>query len=89
LIGLLLVFGLGLDYALFFSRDESAKERDCTHHSLLACAASTVLAFGILGGSSIPLLKNLGITVAIGSAASFLLAWVGSRRRRMLIQAAA
>lgn len=92
LIGLLLVFGLGLDYALFFSRDESARERECTHHSLLACAASTVLAFGILGGSSIPLLKNLGVTVAIGSAASFLLAWFGSRRgksRRTLSQAAA
>lgn len=80
LIGLLLVFGLGLDYALFFSRDESDKERECTRHSLLACAASTVLAFGILGGSSIPLLKNLGVTVAIGSAASFLLAWAGSNR---------
>ena len=90
LIGLLLVFGLGLDYALFFSRDESAKERECTHHSLFACAASTVLAFGILGGSSIPLLKNLGATVAIGSIASFLLAWAGSsRRRRALSQAAA
>jgi predicted exporter len=80
LIGLLLVFGLGLDYALFFSRDESATERGCTRHALLACAASTILAFGILGSSSIPLLKNLGVTVAIGSAASFLLAWVGRSR---------
>jgi predicted exporter len=80
LIGLLLVFGLGLDYSLFFSRDESVAERGCTRHALLACAASTVLVFGILGGSSIPLLKNLGATVAIGSAASFLLAWAGRRR---------
>lgn len=77
LIGLLLVFGLGLDYALFFSRDESVAERRCTRHALLACSASTVLAFGILGSSSIPLLKNLGVTVAIGSATSFLLAWAG------------
>jgi len=90
LIGLLLVFGLGLDYALFFSRDESAAERGCTRHALLACSASTVLAFGILGGSSIPLLKNLGVTVAIGSAASFLLAWAGrSRATRDLSRAAA
>lgn len=90
LIGLLLVFGLGLDYALFFSRDESAAERGSTRHALLACSASTVLAFGILGGSSIPLLKNLGVTVAIGSAASFLLAWAGrSRATRDLSRAAA
>jgi predicted exporter len=90
LIGLLLVFGLGLDYALFFSRDESAAERGCTRHALLACSASTVLAFGILGGSSIPLLKDLGVTVAIGSAASFLLAWAGrSWATRDLSRAAA
>jgi len=80
LVGLLLVFGLGLDYALFCSREESAMERAATRHALMACAASTVLAFGILGGSSIPLLRNLGVTVALGSAASFLVAWSGRGR---------
>jgi predicted exporter len=80
LVGLLLVFGLGLDYALFCSREESVRERTATRHALIACAASTVLAFGILGGSSIPLLRNLGVTVALGSAASFLVAWSGRGR---------
>lgn len=80
LIALLLVFGLGLDYALFFSRAESNAEYKSTRHALIACMASTVLAFGILGGSSIPLLRNLGVTVAIGTAISFLLAWVGSSK---------
>jgi predicted exporter len=77
LVGLLLVFGLGLDYALFCSREESRVERAATRHALIACAVSTVVAFGILGGSSIPLLRNLGVTVALGSAASFLVAWSG------------
>jgi len=81
LVALLLVLGLGLDYALFLSRDESASQRRATDKGVLACAASTTLAFGILSASSIPLLRFLGLTVAIGSAASFLLAWLGSRLR--------
>lgn len=81
LVALLLVLGLGLDYALFLSRDESASQRRATDKGVIACAASTTLAFGILAASSIPLLRFLGLTVAIGSAASFLLAWLGSRLR--------
>jgi len=79
LVALLLVFGLGLDYALFLSRSESLSEQRATDKGVLACAASTSLAFGILAGSTIPLLKFLGLTVAAGSAASFLIAWSGSR----------
>jgi predicted exporter len=81
LVALLLVLGLGLDYALFLSRSESSSERRATGRGVLACAASTTLAFGILAGSSIPVLKFLGLTVAAGSAANFLIAWSGSRLR--------
>lgn len=79
LVALLLVLGLGLDYALFLSRSESLLEQRATDKGVLACAASTSLAFGILAGSTIPVLKFLGLTVATGSAASFLIAWSGSR----------
>ena len=82
LVALLLVLGLGLDYALFLSRSESLLERRATDKGVLACAASTTLAFGVLAGSSIPVLKFLGLTVAAGSAASFLVAWSGSRLSR-------
>ena len=78
LVALLLVLGLGLDYALFFSRSESTIERKATNQAVLACAVSTTLAFGVLAGSPIPVLKFLGLTVAGGSAASFILAFVGS-----------
>ena len=81
LVALLLVLGLGLDYALFLSRSESASQRHATDKGVLACAASTTLAFGVLAASSIPVLKFIGLTVATGSAASFLIAWLGSRRR--------
>jgi predicted exporter len=80
LVALLLVLGLGLDYALFLSRPESAVERGCTNQAVAACAISTALAFGILATSSIPVLKFLGLTVATGSACSYLLALAGSRR---------
>jgi predicted exporter len=82
LVALLLVLGLGLDYALFVSRVESAAERECTRRGIFLCAISTTLAFGILAGSSIPVLKYLGLTVATGSVANFLLAWFGSRGYR-------
>jgi predicted exporter len=79
LVALLLVLGLGLDYALFLSRAESGTMRDCTNQAVIACAASTTVAFGILAMSTIPVLKFVGLTVATGSACSYLLAVAGSR----------
>jgi predicted exporter len=79
MVALLLVLGLGLDYALFLSRSEAAPERAATDKGVLACAASTTIAFAILAASSIPVLKFLGLTVAAGSLISFATAWAGSR----------
>ena len=78
LVALLLVLGLGLDYALFLSRTETESERKATHQAVLVCAISTSLAFGVLAGSPIPILRFLGLTVACGSVASFTLAFWGS-----------
>lgn len=82
LVALLLVMGLGLDYALFLSRTESGGERRATDQAVLACAVSTTLAFGLLAGSSIPVLKFLGLTVAAGSALSYGISVAGSRLGR-------
>lgn len=79
LVALLLVMGLGLDYALFLSRTETLAERRATDKAVLACAVSTTLAFGLLAGSSIPVLKFLGLTVASGSLLSYVVAVMGSR----------
>jgi predicted exporter len=84
IVALLLVIGLGLDYALFLSRTETKSEQQATRHAVVACVATTTLTFSILAGSSIPVLKFLGLTVAVGSVASFILAFTGSwtfRRR--------
>ncbi|HEX8749831.1 MAG TPA: MMPL family transporter [Nitrospira sp.] len=64
----LLVIGLGLDYALFFNRPEGDEEaRARTLYGLLVCSTTTILVFGILASSTIPVLHDIGITAAIGS----------------------
>ncbi len=78
LAGLLLVTGIGLDYALFLGK----RDRDGAEHAVFACMASTVAAFGVLAASSIPALHSLGSTVALGSAVCFSAAWLGSRPGR-------
>lgn len=79
LMALLLVAGLGLDYALFLSRsDDEGAHRADSRHAVLACGASTAVAFGVLAGSSIPALNALGTTVAIGTLISLAAAWWGA-----------
>jgi len=64
----LLVMGLGLDYALFFHRPEgSEEERARTLFGLLVCSTTTILVFGVLALSRIPVLHAVGMTAAVGS----------------------
>jgi len=64
----LLVIGLGLDYALFFNRPEGAgDERARTLYGLLVCSTTTILVFGVLACSTIPVLHAIGMTAAAGS----------------------
>ncbi|MEX2150092.1 MAG: MMPL family transporter [Steroidobacteraceae bacterium] len=75
LISLVLAAGLGLDYALFFERaGADRKERLRTLHGVLVCALSTLLVFALLSLSSIPVLRSIGTTVALGVFFNFLLA---------------
>jgi predicted exporter len=74
LVSLLLVMGIGLNYALFFQRgtaDEADRRR--TSLSLAVCIAATVAAFGTLATSQTPVLHAIGITVSLGAVASLIL----------------
>lgn len=76
LVTLLLVAGVGMDYALFFNRQEPRpEERARTTHALIICLLSTVTLFGILATSSIPVLRAIGLTASVGAASAFLFAW--------------
>ena len=81
LVALILAAGLGLDYALFF--DHAGDDRDDqlrTLHALIVCSLMTLLVFTLLGLSSIPVLRAIGSTVAIGVLGNFVLALLVSRQ---------
>lgn len=72
LIAVVLVAGIGLDYGLFFSRPgEDRATRARTLHAVCVCALSTVMVFGLLATSSLPVLRAIGATVALGVALAF------------------
>jgi predicted exporter len=75
LIGLLLVIAVGSNYALFFARGPIVAD-DAEARRMLASLAlanlTTVLAFGVLGFSTVPVLAALGTTVAPGALLALL-----------------
>jgi predicted exporter len=69
LIGLVLVVAVGSNYSLFFDRPALADgDRGRTVVSLGFAAATTVVGFGVLALSKVPVLSAIGSTVAIGAA---------------------
>ena len=77
----LLVMGLGLDYALFLNRPEGTKaEQAQTNFGLLVCSTTTILVFGVLACSKIPVLHAIGLTAACGSFCCLLFAGLLAQR---------
>jgi predicted exporter len=67
LMSFLLVAGMGLDYAVFLSRDDvDVGDLQRTLRSIFICAVTTVIPFGLMVISSAPILRGIGLTVAIG-----------------------
>ncbi len=68
LVGLLLVVAVGSNYALFFERQAAdLAERERTLASLVFANLATLIGFGLLAFSKVPLLHALGSTVGIGA----------------------
>ena len=76
-MALTLVAGLGLDYVLFYSRAQDSRDARATSAAVFICALSSLLVFGILSLSSIPVLEGIGSTVFVGVLAAYLLARYG------------
>lgn len=76
LVALLLVAGLGIDYGLFFTRQEQGSDARRTALAILVCGVSTIGVFAILALSEIPVLRALGSTVALGATLAFVAAWL-------------
>jgi len=74
LVGMLLIVAVGSNYALFFDRpDTNPGDDPRTLASLLLANLATVIGFGILAFSPVPVLKAIGITVGPGAVLTLIL----------------
>jgi predicted exporter len=74
-VSLLLVLGIGEDYAIFLVAGAvDAGELKASAMSVVLCCLSGVLSFGLLGLSEIPALRAIGLTCGLGILLSLVLA---------------
>ena len=71
-LALILVFGIGVDYSLFFA--ESNQQTRGVMMAVFMSALSTILAFGLLAFSQTPAINAFGLTLLLGISFTFLLA---------------
>ena len=75
-LSLLLVLGLGVDYAIILREGRSRQAVLAVFLSM----TTTLISFGLLGFSSVPFVRSIGITVALGVAYTFLIALAAKPR---------
>ncbi len=81
LVGLLLVVAVGSNYSLFFDRQApSGQDRSRTIVSLLFAGVSTLIGFGLLAFSQVPVLSGIGSTVGMGAAMALVFSAIMSRK---------
>ena len=82
LVGLMLIVAVGSNYSLFFERQGSdTQHRERAVASLGLANLCTVIGFGLLSFSGIPVLHDIGMTVALGAFLSLFFAAVLSTGR--------
>jgi predicted exporter len=72
IMGLVLVLGVGVNYAIFVV--EAGDRAPAPFAGVLLSAATTLLSFGLLSLSSMPALHQFGTILLIGISASVLFA---------------
>ncbi|WP_395061845.1 MMPL family transporter [Paraburkholderia silvatlantica] len=78
-LALMLVLGVGANYAVFLREGamRASTDRGAVWTGVLLSAATTLLSFGMLGMSSMPALKSFGATLSLGIMVSVMLAPIG------------
>lgn len=77
LVGMLLIVAIGSNYALFFdSQHRDGGDSGATLASLCIANACTVIGFGLLSFSGVPVLEALGTTVAPGALLALIFAGI-------------
>jgi predicted exporter len=80
LIGMLLVVAVGSNYALFFAHPDEGG-RPLTIAALALANVATVIGFGLLAFSRVPVLEALGMTVAPGTLLALVFSALASAER--------
>jgi len=83
-LALMLVLGVGVNYAVFLREGCTRANANlgAVWTGVALSAATTLLSFGLLAMSSMPVLKTFGATLALGVAVSALLAPIGMPAQR-------
>ena len=78
-LALMLVLGVGVNYAVFLREGcvREGSDLGAVWTGVALSAATTLLSFGLLAMSAMPVLKSFGATLALGIAVSVLLAPIG------------
>lgn len=85
ILALLLVAGIGVDYALFFNTFRGSEEDQVdSFRAIVLCNMTTISVFSVLALSSTPVLSGIGMTVAIGAALSFLMTYAFGPMKRVV-----
>jgi predicted exporter len=71
-LALLLTFAMAVDYSIFL--EEARSERRTALLAVSLSALTTAMSFGLLSFSSTPFIRAIGLTLAIGLGACWLLA---------------
>ncbi len=77
-MALFLVLGLGMDYSIFVK--EMRENVSITHQSIFLSAITSLLSFGLLAVSSIPVVSAFGITLLIGNLSNLIGAFIYSEQ---------
>ncbi len=75
LMALLLVMGVGLDYAIFRAFT-LPQQQSATTLAITLSALTSILAFGMLSFSSTPVISNFGQTIALGLFFAYCFSWL-------------
>ncbi len=77
-MALFLVLGLGMDYSIFVK--EMRENLSITHQSIFLSAITSLLSFGLLAVSSIPVVSAFGLTLLIGNLSNLIGAFIYSEQ---------
>ena len=77
MMALFLVLGFGMDYTIFSK--EMREQQNVTLEAILLSACTSLLSFGLLSLSSIPVVASFGITLLIGNIFNLLGAFIFAR----------